>query len=206
MTDQIEELFRDLRTETLSTIIPPGPGAARLAVRRKREIRAAAGSVLAVAVVAVGVGTVRNRDTGERPPVAQASGSPVQQSTPDSALIARMEAAGNALGDPNRHPWVMATQAVMDGADYENDINDIGEDKYYLYVFCAGPGRLQVTIKADQYGDKVLATGTVPCQDKPTGTRLTVNQQHTGYLRLFAHAEAGAAGAAAFAFKFARTD
>jgi hypothetical protein len=210
MTDQIEELFRDLRTETLSTIIPPGPGAARLAVRRKREIRAAAGSVLAVAVVAVGVGAVRHRDAGEGMPAAQASGppaeQPVQQPAPDPAVLARGQAAQNALGDPNRHPWVMATGAVMSGADYENDINDIGEDKYYLYVFCAGPGRLQVTIKADQYGDKVLATGTVPCQEKPTGTRLTVTQPHTGYLRLFAHAEDGAADAAAFAFKFARTD
>lgn len=208
MTDQIEELFKDLRTETLAKIIAPGPGAARVAVRRKREIRAAAGSVLAVAVVAVGVGVVRNHDTGA--PAAQASRPPakrpVQQPAPDPAVLARAQAAQNALGDPNRHPWVMATGAVMSGADYENDINDIGEDKYYLYVFCAGPGRLQVTIKADQYGDKVLATGTVPCQEKPTGTRLTVTQPHTGYLRLFAHAEDGAADAAAFAFKFARTD
>jgi len=206
MTDQIEQLFKDLRSETLPTIIPPGPGAARLAVRRKREIRAAAGSVLAVAVVAVGVGAVRNRDADEGAPAAQASGPPITQPAPDPALIARMAAAGNALGDPNKHPWVMATQTVIDGADYENDINDIGADKYYLFIFCAGPGRLSVQVKADEYGNKLLASGTVPCQEKPTGTRLTVTQPHTGYLRLFAHAEDGAASAAAIAFKFVRTD
>jgi hypothetical protein len=204
MTDRIEQLFTDLRTATLPTIVAPGPGAARSAVRRKREIRAAAGSVLAVAVVAVGVGAVRNRDGGEGSPVAQASGSPVVPPTPDSALVARMRAAGNALGDPDKQPWVMATQAVIDGTDYENDINDLGQDRYDLLIYCAGPGRLSVQVKADQYGEKILATGTVPCHEKPTGTLLSVTQAHTGYLRLFAHAEDGAAGAAALAFKFVR--
>jgi hypothetical protein len=206
MTDRIEQLFQDLRTETLPTIIAPGPGAARSAVRRKREVRAAAGSVLAVAVVAVGVGAVRNRDAGQGSPDAPASAPPVLEPTPDPALIARMEAAGNALGDPDKHPWVMATQAVIDGADYENDINDIGADRYDLVIFCSGPGRLSVRVKADQYGDRTLATGTVPCQEKPTGTIFAVTQAHTGYLRLFAHAEDGAAGAAAIAFKFVRAD
>jgi hypothetical protein len=206
MTDQIEQLFKDLRAETLPTIIAPGPGAARSAVRRKREIRAAAGSVLAVAVVAAGVGAVRNRDGGEGSPVAQASGPPVMEPTPDSALVARMQAAGNALGDPDKQPWVMATQTVIDGTDYENDVNDIGQGRYDLLIFCAGPGRLSVQVKADQYGDKILATGTVPCQEEPSGTLFNVTQAHTGYLRLFAHAEDGAAGAAAIAFKFVRAD
>jgi hypothetical protein len=220
MTDQLEQLFRDLRTDTVPTIIPPGADAARATVRRRREVRAAAGSVLAVAVVAIGIGTVQGHDGGgsaaspggpSSGPVSglvsgPASGPPELIPTPaDPGADSRFQAVNNALGDPNQHPWVMATAAMLQGGDYENDINDIGAGKYRLLVYCAGTGRLSVQIKADQYGNKVLATGTVPCHEKPVATRIAVTQPHTGYLRLFAHAENGADNAA-LSFKFERAD
>jgi hypothetical protein len=208
MTDQIEQLFQDLRAETRPKIIAPGPGAARATVRRRREIRAAAGSVLAVAVVAVGIGIVGNHDADSAASPARSSpsgGPPIVTPAPDPGLDPRFQAASDALGDPNQHPWVMATAAMMQGGDYENDINDIGEGKYRLFVFCVGPGRLRVQIKADQYGNKVLTAGNVTCNEKPTAAQLTLTQPHSGYLRLFAHAEDGAADAA-ISFKFVRAD
>lgn len=203
-TDQLERLFRELRVETLPTIIAPGPGAARATVRRKREIRAAAGSVLAVAVVAAGIGTVRHHDLDAAAPAASPSSPPIELPTPDPVLSARADAAGKALGDPDKHPWVMATQTVLDRADYENDVNDIAQGKYRLFVYCAGPGRVTVRVEAGQYGSTVLGAGTVPCREQPAATTIEVTQPHTGYLRVFAHAENGAAGAAALAFKFVR--
>jgi hypothetical protein len=203
VTDQIEQLFSELRNETLPSIIAPGPGAARATVRRKREIRVAAGCVLAVAVAAAGIGTARHHDVGSAA-ATSSSGPPITIPEPDPVLVARAKTAGNALGDPDRHPWVMATSTTIDQTDYENDINDIGAGKYQLVLFCAGPGRLRIQIKADEYGNEVLATGTVPCSEKPVATRLSVTQPNTGYLRLFAHAEDGAAGAVALSFKFVR--
>jgi hypothetical protein len=217
MTDQIEQLFQDLRTETVPKIIAPGSGAARQTVRRRREIRAATGSVLAVAVVAVGIGTGRNRDVDSSasslpssPSAVSSAGSPsggpsIISPPPDPSLDSRFQAASEALGDPNKQPWVMATAAMMQNGDYENDINDIGEGKYRLFIFCVGPGKLSVQIKADQYGDKLLATGTVACNETPTAGRLTLTQPHSGYLRLFAHAQDGADNAA-ISFKFVRAD
>jgi hypothetical protein len=216
MTDQIEQLFRDLRTETLPKILAPGPGAARATVRRRREVRAAAGSVLAVTVIAVGIGVVRDEDR-DAPGVDATSVRPVSPSSssgeepsrfsppPDPSGDSRYQAASQALGDPNQHPWVMATAAIMQGGDYENDINDIGEGKYQLIMYCIGTGKLSVQIKADQYGNKVLATGEVPCNEKATAGKLDVTQPHTGYLRLFAHARNGADGSA-ISFKFVRAD
>jgi hypothetical protein len=206
MTDQLEHLFEDLRRQTLPTIVAPGPDAARATVRRKREIRAAAGSVVAVAVIAVAVGVTHRPPIDAAGPSSPSAGPPISVPEPDASLLARAEAAGNALGDPDRNPWVMATQTVVEGADYENDINDIGEGRYYVFLYCVGPGRLSVQIKADQYGTKVLASGIVPCHEQPAATRLRVTQPHTGYLRLFAHAEDGAAGAAGLAFKFVRAE
>jgi hypothetical protein len=202
MTDRIEHVLHELRRQTLPTIIAPGPDAARSTVRRKREIRAAAGSLVAVAAVAVGINVAHRPAAEVAAPPSDAVGVPL----PDPDQAGRADAAGRLLGDPNQHPWVMATQATVDGTDYENDVNDIGAGRYVLSVFCVGPGRLSVQVKADQYGNQILARGTVPCGERPPATIFDVTQPHSGYLRFFAHAENGAAGTAGIAFKFTRAD
>jgi hypothetical protein len=90
-------------------------------------------------------------------------------------------------------------------ANYENDVNDMPADDYVLFVYCTGPGTVDVVVKAGQMGDTKLAAGTVTCSADPVPGQLSVQQPVDGYLRVFMSGDKQAVGRATFSFKFVRT-
>jgi len=203
MTENLEKLFADLRTEALQEILPPGADEARRTVRRRQGAAASAGAVVAVTAIAGAIAF----SGGSAPVAPQPSSSelvpPRLSPGPDTVQSLRMAVATKALGDPEKLPHVMATSGVVT-SDYENHVNDMPADDYKLFVYCAGQGTVDVVVKAGNYGDTKLAAGTVTCAETPVPGQLSVRQPVDGYLRVFLHGDKEAAGKAAFSFKFVR--
>ena len=80
MTDQLEDLFADLRSETLTEIRPPGVTAARQTVRRRRTTTSVAAGA-AVLAIAGGVGWLSLTASRPSPNMPDA---PVQQRSTES--------------------------------------------------------------------------------------------------------------------------
>jgi len=204
MSEHLDKILADLRTEALAEVLPPGAGQARRTVRRRRGMAASAGAVLTVVVILSGIALAGERPPHGPAPLAPSGSAPVPMPPqPDPVQSARMDAARQALGDPEKQPWVMATTGVVT-SDYANHINDMPADDYVLSVYCAGPGSVEVVVKAGNYGDQRLASGTVACSERPVPGRLAVTQPVHGYLRVFLTGDEEAAGRAQFSFKFAR--
>ena len=156
-------------------------------------------------VILSGIALAGGRSPHDPAPLAPSGGpSTMAPPRPDPQQSARMDAAEKALGDPEKQPWVMATTGVVT-ADYAGHINDMPADDYLLFVHCAGPGTVDVVVKAGNYGDKKLAAGTVACSEQPVPGRLALTQPVHGYLRIFLYGDEQAAGRAQFSFKFVRT-
>jgi hypothetical protein len=205
MNDQLEKLFGDLRAEAMQEIQPPSAVEAMRTVRRRRGIFASAGAVVAVAAVATGI-AVSNGQQPHGSSVAAPSASvgpddfPPQ---PDPRQSSRLDAADKALGDPKKLPWVMATGGVVSD-DYENAAIDLPADDYRLFVYCAGPGTVDVVVKEGWYSDTKLAAGRVTCSETPQPGQLSVKHPVDGRMRLFLKGDAQANGTSAFSFKFVR--
>ena len=125
MTDQLDDLFRDLRAETLTTVRPPGSAAARSTLRRRRRNRTA-GAAACLAVAGIGgvgthlLGVARTPDVGDRPfRAASAIGS---------TAGARFSGQGAA------ESGLLAQGLVMTG-------------HYTLTLACAGRGKLTLSIR-----------------------------------------------------------
>ena len=205
MSDHLDEILADLRTGALAEILPPGAEQARRTVRRRRGIAASAGAVLAVTLILSGIALAGGRAPRDPAPLAPSTepSTVVPPPQPDPEQASRMDAVEEALGDPDRQPWVMATTGVVT-ADYENHVNDMPADDYLLFVSCAGAGTVDVVVMAGDHGDRKLAAGTVTCAEKPVPGRLAVTQPVHGYLRVFLSGDEQAAGRAGFSFKFVR--
>lgn len=208
MTDRIQQLLEEARTDAMRDVRPPGTDEVRRTVRRRRGSAAVTGAAAAVAAMAAGFALAAPPPAGDSSvagePSATASDFPVMPA-PDAAVQQRMEAAWTALGDREATPWVMATNGGVT-ADYENHVNDIPAGTYDLLVNCVGAGTVDAVVKAGDAGDVKLAAGTVTCADQPTAARLTVNQPVDGYLRVFLSGDRQAADSAAFSFKFVRVE
>ena len=200
MSDHLDKLLADLRTEALAEVLPPGTEQARRTVRRRRAVAASTGAVLAVTVILSGVALAGGQRPHDPAPLAPSAGPPTALPSPPASL---MDTVQGALGDPDKQPWVMATSGAVT-ADYENHVNDMPADDYVLFVHCAGPGTVDVVVKAGTHGDKKLAAGTVACAATPVAGRLAVTQPVHGYLRVFLYGDEQAAGRAQFSFKFVR--
>ncbi|UQU62426.1 hypothetical protein COUCH_25750 [Couchioplanes caeruleus] len=203
MSEHVDKLLTGLRTEALAEVKAPGAEQARRTVRRRRGIAASAGTVLAVTVILSGIALAGDRRPQDPAPLAPTT-EPSQLPEPDPQQLSRLDAANRALGDPDQQPWIMATAGVVT-ADYENHVNDVPADDYRLFVYCAGPGTVDVVVKAGDHGDDKLAAGTVACSDDPVPGQLALTQPVDGYLRVFLYGDAQAAGRAGFSFKFVRT-
>jgi len=215
VSDRTERLLELARVDALRDVVPPGVEEVRRTVRRRRRGAVVATAVGVVAATAAGTLVMGQRGGSmpaggnDREPAAQASGESPDPTLPvipqpDPTQLARMEVASTALGDPNRTPWAMATADVV-RSDYENHVNDIPEGDYRLSIFCVGEGSVHVVVKAQNAGDKVLATGNAPCAETPTATTLNVRQPISGYLRFYLTGDARANAGAAFSFKFVNT-
>jgi hypothetical protein len=205
MTDRLEQLFADLRSESLNRLVPPGPDQARRTARRRRAAAASAGAAVAVTAVVSGALLLGGHPPAPAPAAPPPSSAELfpPQPQPDAVVESRMAVAGDALGDPNQHPYIMSTDGVVT-ADYEDDVNDIPAGSYHLFVYCAGTGKIDLLVKAEMYGNRKLAAGTVTCSERPVPGKFAVKQPYDGYLRVFLHGDEQAAGHAAFSFKFVR--
>jgi len=211
MTDDLEKLFQDLRSRTLSEIVAPGMPRVRATVRRRFGIATWAGAGIVVAVVLVGVGFGLRPGAGGdlvagAPYAAPSSGEPPVMPEPSGPAYDSAQAAAALLADRSRTPTsINATDGVV-SSSYEDDMNDMPADTYAFHFFCAGAGQVSVVVKQGDSGDTVLGQGTATCAaHDPAPLRLTIRQPKYGYLRIFAAGDARSSDRAGFAFEFLST-
>jgi hypothetical protein len=205
MSDRTERMLEQARADAMRDVVPPGVDRIRRTVGRRRTVATVAGAVLLTALT-ISLTVLIGRagppaSSSSQGAYVEPSSSPSLIPQPDPAMPDRMEVAAAALGNPDTTPWTMATAGMVSG-DYENHVNDIPEGDYHLYVFCIGEGSVQVVVKAQNAGDFVLATGSVPCAETPVPAELSVHQPISGYLRVYLSGDGKANAGAAFAFKF----
>ena len=70
MSDHVDKLLADLRTEALAEVLPPGTEQARRTVRRRRAVAASTGAVLAVTVILSGVALAGGQRPHDPAPLA----------------------------------------------------------------------------------------------------------------------------------------
>jgi hypothetical protein len=211
MTDDLEKLFQDLRSRTLSEIVAPGAPRVRATVRRRFAIATSAGTGVVIAALLVGIGfglrPGTRGDYGAGAPVAAPSSEqPPVMPEPSGPAYDRAQAAAGLLADRGKTPTsINATDGVVTSS-YEDDMNDMPADTYAFHFFCVGAGRVTVVVKQGSSGKTVLGHGTATCaaQD-PAPLRLTIRQPTYGYLRIFASGDARSSGRAGFAFEFLST-
>ena len=154
-------------------------------MRGRRGIAASAAAVVAVATIATGIAVTNGQQSHNASPSAP-SGSPTPIDVPPDPQSSRLDAANKALGDPEKLPWVMATGGVVTD-NYENAAIDLPTDDYRLFVYCAGPGTVDVVVKSGRFGDTTLAAGKVTCAETPVPGQLNPGD----YLASFACAGPG---------------
>ena len=211
MTDDLEKLFQELRTRTLSEIVAPGAPRAKATARRRVGIATWAATGVVVAAVLVGIGFGLRPGTGGdevagAPYVAPSSGRPPVMPEPSGPAFDRAQAAAGLLADRSNTPTsINATDGVVTSS-YEDDMNDMPADTYAFHFFCVGAGQVVVVVKQGDSGNTVLGQGTATCaaQD-PAPLRLTIRQPTYGYLRIFASGDARSSDRAGFAFEFLST-
>ncbi|MEU4557583.1 hypothetical protein AB0F72_04295 [Actinoplanes sp. NPDC023936] len=137
MPDRIEELFADLRAETLPTVMPPGTGPLRRAARRRRSTLAAAAAVAVLAVT--GLVAVVRPDASV--PVATPAGPPAP--LPVAATTERV-AMALGIGDPERPEPGGIT--FFDGGGRLGTTRDLLGGRYDVKMVCFGTGSINVTI------------------------------------------------------------
>jgi hypothetical protein len=191
MTDRIEQLFRDLKAETLPDVVAPGVGAARATVRRRRGIRLVAGSAVAVAGVLVGITyiphTVRDQAAAGRP-------------APDPGQPERLDLAASLLAPQGPDPQIQGSGPIS-GPVYEGNFGQVAPGQYRVTIVCVGRGVLEARIVQYDDAKAEVVTGLVPCADSPTASELDFTQRRLGRLRLVLNARDGAAGYSAVAYK-----
>jgi hypothetical protein len=137
VTDQLEDLFADLRTDTLTQVRPPGAARARRTVHRRRVVRSAATCVVAVAAVGAGVYVF-----GPPPSVRPAD--------PNATTLEQFQdRAALAIGaQPNRgadttfdYQGVVVRGTVATG-------RLIAAKRYTLEVACVGRGQVAMVLDA----------------------------------------------------------
>ncbi|GAA2635484.1 hypothetical protein [Paractinoplanes durhamensis] len=209
MTDELEKLFKDLRTTTLSEIVPPGTPQIRATVRRRRGTTALVGTGAAVATVLLGAGVAlypgsgTEYDVGDPTlPSVSASDVPVMPE-PSGPAFDRMQAAGELLADRDKTPTSINATAAVVAASYENRMNDMPADTYTFHFYCVGEGSVDVVVKQGDRGNTVLGQGTATCAEHDaTPLTLTIRQPKWDSLRISAAGDARSAGQAGFAFEF----
>ena len=136
MTDQLEDLFADLRADTLTRIRPPGAEAVRHTLHRRRTTKSL-GAAAFVAVVAGGIGShllgpLPSTETG----------------APDPATLAKRQsrAAGAAGIDPDGQTRpARSAQGVAAAGIVATELLVAGT--YTLRLACVGPGRLTALLR-----------------------------------------------------------
>ncbi|WP_328464887.1 hypothetical protein OHA21_42045 [Actinoplanes sp. NBC_00393] len=163
MTDQIEELFADLRAETLPTVRPPGTEPLRKAVRRRRAVLSGATAIAVLAVAGL-VAVIRPAES-PMPAVTPASEAPTYSSEQLKLRVAQAldisepdaPGLGEIITDTGSGPKQFSG-AVLGGT-------------YDVRMVCYGTGSMEVSVISGNVGSEPAAVVTpVPCEN----TRETV--------------------------------
>jgi hypothetical protein len=202
VTDQLEDLFADLRAETLTQIRPPGTTAARQTVRRRRTTTSVAASA-AVLAIAGGVGWLSL--TSGRPSPGRPD-TPVQQRSaeagdlPAAALAAVHERVPGTTVAESAHP--------LRGAVLDSVVASAG--RYMLFVACAGAvsGFVDVGVTRGPAGSgpgldldgRVAAERVVPCADPPQPILITLTLPAAGALAIELSGDPAADGHTGYAY------
>lgn len=140
-TDQLKDLFDDLREGTVPTIRPPGAAAARRTLRRRRATTAAVSAAAAVVAIAGGVTVVAGHgEPAPRPTLAPAVASTEPAPTwPEPTGPERT--ALDAITDGR--PMLTVTSPVVTGYKWAKKIYPPVVE---FTAACAGAGEITLTI------------------------------------------------------------
>ncbi|MGX6602899.1 hypothetical protein ACWKSP_12295 [Micromonosporaceae bacterium Da 78-11] len=160
MTDQLEALFADLRSDTVQSVRPPGTDAARRTVHRRRQTRLAA--VAGAAVLTLTGGAVWAGHPGADLP------SPVVGPGTTDVVTAARAVVDESVGSVA----TVEGSGRLDGTAFGEDTGSSGD--YSIFVACATPDAVNlmlVTIHTPGTA-RGLAAEWVPCDRSPKLTRI----------------------------------
>lgn len=153
MTDQIEELFADLRAETLPTVRPPGTEPLRRAVRRRRAVTVTAAAVAVLGLA--GLITVVRPGTEADPVVSPPSAAPTYSDDSLTAWVA------DSLKIEDARAMGLGEIILDTGSGPRESRRQVLGGTYSIRMTCYGSGSMDVTVSG-------TAAGAVPCTT--TGT------------------------------------
>jgi hypothetical protein len=142
-TDQLKDLFEELRAEAVPTIRPPGATAARRTVRRRRTTTAVLSAAASVLAVAGGVAVVQQQPPS--PPAAVTSTPTTFTPTASAPVVTDPEGLAKVAQSKltGENPAVDVALPVQAGYREEHG-NFLGD--LTLQAACAGPGRFELTV------------------------------------------------------------
>ncbi|MFC4065676.1 hypothetical protein [Actinoplanes subglobosus] len=194
-TDQLKDLFDELRAETVPAIKPPGAAAARRTLRRRRATTAAVSAAAAVVAIAAGITVVADR--GEPAP-RPAPAPPAASTGPEHTAL-------DAITDGR--PMVTVASPVVAGYEWQR--------KIYAPVLeftaaCAGSGEITLSITGGTALDQKRFKPDdmrikVSCTSSPKAVRAELMTHSPNGLTVRLAGEKGAAGRSGFAFSLRGT-
>ncbi|WP_229074036.1 hypothetical protein [Actinoplanes sp. DH11] len=163
MSDKIEQLFADLRAETLTTVVPPGTGPLRRAARRRRTVLpvTAAAAVLAV----TGLSLVVRPGDSPAPPAAPVGAGPGHDSRTLEEEVSRKLGLDPALR-------TLGNVAVSTANGPQEERRTLPGGSYDVRLACFGTGSMHVTVTAGR--PPATSPASVPCDDADRSTVITV--------------------------------
>jgi hypothetical protein len=199
VTDQLEDLFADLRAGTLTEIRPPGTTAARQTVRRRRTTTSVAAGA-AVLAIAGGVGWLSLTESRPSPDVPVQHRSTETGDLPTAALAAVHDRVPGTTVAESAHP--------LRGAVLDSVVASAG--RYMLFVACAGAvsGFIDVGVSRSPAGNGpgrdldglLTAERTVPCADPPQPILITLTLPVDGALAIELTGNPAADGTTGYAY------
>jgi hypothetical protein len=196
-TDQLKDLFDDLRAETVPAIRPPGAAAARRTLRRRRATAAAASAAAAVVAIAAGFTVVGGH------------GEPAPRPTPAppaaSASTGPEHTALTAITDGR--PMTTVASPVVAGYEWKKKIYAPVLEFTAAY---AGTGEITLSIIGGSPLDlNRFKTSDmrikVTCASSPKPVRAELMTRFVDGLTVRLAGEKGTAGRSGFAFSFRGT-
>ncbi|MBB2945309.1 hypothetical protein FB565_005042 [Actinoplanes lutulentus] len=172
MTDRFEELFADLRAETLPTVRPPGAATLRRAARRRQAALSSISAVVAVLMIAGLIGIVVRPGGGQ---------SSFNQEAPEPEHYSQAVLAEKVAGFLNAGEEAMRSGKTFTyiGPEMVTSRHELLGGTYEMPVTCFGSGDVAVAVHTTAVGKSPISTTyDHPCvtQKLTTETLLTVPQ------------------------------
>jgi hypothetical protein len=192
VTDQLEDLFADLRADTLTQVRPPGVEAARRTVHRRRTTRAVGGAAFVALIAAGGIGS---HLLGPLP-----FG---QGGEPDPAMLAKRQsraATAVGLGADDKRQTPRGMQGIAAAGVIATGLLAAGT--YTVRLACAGPGRLTALFRVRATPGataRLVDSSTQDCAVRVPAVQ-TFTLAENAAIEAELRPDGGAAGRAGYAF------